>query len=230
MVGREGQGCYSCAATLIGGPCLPGLTALPAGVTGTSLTVDQHLEWFGTVRGRAGILATPRVLLYATGGLAYGSFKTTGAFAGVTPAGIAVGSVASTSDTRLGWTVGAGIEGKITNNWSAKLEYLYMDFDSFRAGSFTLLPGSAIGGNVELALQGSRPACRHQLHLRRSGRREVLIEQSSQSLTIKPRHRRGFFVWSSHDRRARRVAPANCNPTPESGLRLSDNRCNMAPK
>ena len=146
---EKGRGVYSCAATLIGGPCLPGLTALPAGVTGTSLTVDQHLEWFGTVRGRAGILATPRVLLYATGGLAYGSFKTTGAFAGVTPAGIAVGSVASTSDTRLGWTVGAGIEGKITNNWSAKLEYLYMDFDSFRAGSFTLLPGSAIGGNVD---------------------------------------------------------------------------------
>ena len=176
-------------------PAFPGLTALPAGVTGTSLTVDQHLEWFGTVRGRAGILATPRVLLYATGGLAYGSFKTTGAFAGVTPAGIAVGSVASTSDTRLGWTVGAGIEGKITNNWSAKLEYLYMDFDSFpRARQLHAPAGQRDRRKCQLALQGSRPACRHQLHLRRSGRREVLIEQSSQSLVIKPRHRRGFFV------------------------------------
>ena len=91
MVGREAQrSVYSCAGTLAGGLCLPGLTVLPAGVAGTSLTFDQRLEWFGTVRGRAGVLATPRVLLYATGGLAYGSFKSTGAFAGVTPAGVAV--------------------------------------------------------------------------------------------------------------------------------------------
>jgi outer membrane immunogenic protein len=146
---EKGRGVFSCAATLIGGPCLPGLTFLPAGVTGTSLAVDSHLEWFGTVRGRVGILATPRVLFYGTGGLAYGSIKTTGALAGVTPAGIAVASVASNSDVRLGWTVGAGVEGKITNNWSAKLEYLYMDFDSFRAGTFTLAPGSLISANVD---------------------------------------------------------------------------------
>ena len=60
----------------------------------------------------------------------------------MTPGGIAVASIASNSDMRFGWTVGAGIEGKITNNWSAKLEYLYMDFDTFRAGTFTLAPGS----------------------------------------------------------------------------------------
>ena len=97
-------------------------------MTGTSLTVDQHLEWFGTVRGRVGVLATPRVLFYATGGLAYGSIKTTGAI-GVTRNGVAVALVGSNSDVRFGWTVGAGVEGKITSNWSAKLEYLYMDFD-----------------------------------------------------------------------------------------------------
>jgi outer membrane immunogenic protein len=134
---------------LIGGPCLPGLTFLPAGVTGTSLAIDTHLEWFGTVRGRVGVLATPRVLFYGTGGLAYGSFKTTGAMVGATPAGLAVASFASNSDVRFGWTVGAGVEGKITNNWSAKLEYLYMDFDSFRAGTFTLAPGSLISANVD---------------------------------------------------------------------------------
>jgi outer membrane immunogenic protein len=146
---EKGRGVFSCAATLIGGPCLPGLTFLPAGVTGTSLAVDSHLEWFGTVRGRVGILATPRVLFYGTGGLAYGSIKTTGALAGVTPNGVAVASVGSNSDVRVGWTVGAGVEGKITNNWSAKLEYLYMDFDTFRAGTFTLSPGSLISANVD---------------------------------------------------------------------------------
>ena len=146
---ERGSANYRCAATAIGGVCLPGLTFLPAGVTGSNLTVDQSLEWFGTVRGRAGVLVSPRVLLYATGGLAYGSIKTTGTFAGVTPAGVAIGSVASNSDVRLGWTVGAGVEGKLTQNWSAKLEYLYMDLDSFRAGSFTLAPGSAIRADVD---------------------------------------------------------------------------------
>jgi len=47
--------------------------------------------------------------------------------------GVAVASVGSNSDARFGWTVGAGVEGKITNNWSVKLEYLYVDFDTFRA-------------------------------------------------------------------------------------------------
>ena len=51
------------------------------------------LEWFGTVRGRVGVLATPRVLLYGTGGLAYGSFKTTGALAGFNAGGVAVASL-----------------------------------------------------------------------------------------------------------------------------------------
>jgi outer membrane immunogenic protein len=61
------------------------LTFLPAGAVGTNLALDQSLEWFGTVRGRAGVLVTPQVLLYGTGGLAYGSIKSTGALAGFTP-------------------------------------------------------------------------------------------------------------------------------------------------
>ena len=148
---EKGRSSYLCAATVVpaAGVCLPGLTFLPPGVTGTALTVDQHLEWFGTVRGRVGVLATPRVLFYGTGGLAYGSIKTTGALAGFNGNGIAVASIGSSSDVRFGWTVGAGVEGKITNNWSAKLEYLYMDFDSFRAGTFTLVPLATVGANVD---------------------------------------------------------------------------------
>jgi outer membrane immunogenic protein len=147
--GERGSNRYNCAATAIGGVCLPGLTFLPAGVTGTALTYDQSLEWFGTVRGRVGVLVTPKVLFYGTGGLAYGSIKTTGTLAGNTPNGVAVSSVGSNSSTRVGWTVGAGVEGKLSSNWSAKLEYLYMDLDSFRTGSFTLAPASTIGANVD---------------------------------------------------------------------------------
>jgi outer membrane immunogenic protein len=148
--GERGRTSFNCAAVAVtAGACLPGLTFLPAGVTGTSLSYDQSLEWFGTVRGRAGVLVTPRILLYGTGGLAYGSIKTTGVLAGVTPANVAIVSTASSSDIRWGWTVGAGIEGKLTSNWSAKLEYLYMDFDSYRAGNFTLAPLNTIGARVD---------------------------------------------------------------------------------
>jgi outer membrane immunogenic protein len=61
----------------------------------------------------------------------------------------AFGHFATSARRAFGWTVGAGVEGKITNNWSAKLEYLCMDFVSFRAGTFTLAPGSLISANVD---------------------------------------------------------------------------------
>ncbi|MBR0833238.1 porin family protein [Bradyrhizobium manausense] len=148
--GEKGSAGFSCAASgLAGGACLPGLTFLPAGAAaGTTLAIDQKLEWFGTVRGRVGVLAAPQVLLYGTGGLAFGSIKTTGTMSGFTPAGVAIASVGSNSETRAGWTVGVGVEGKITQNWSAKLEYLYMDLGRFSSGPFTLAPGSTIAANV----------------------------------------------------------------------------------
>ncbi len=101
-----------------------------------------------TPRGRAGLLATPKWLLYVTGGLAYGEIKTTGTMVGATLARIAVTSVGSNSTTLAGWTVGAGVEGKITQKWSTKLEYLYMDLGSFSSCPFTLVPAFAIGANV----------------------------------------------------------------------------------
>jgi outer membrane immunogenic protein len=148
--GEKGSAGYSCVGVApAGGACLPGLTFLPAGgLAGTTLAIDQKLQWFGTVRGRVGILATPKVLFYGTGGVAFGEIKTTGTMSGFTPAGVAVASIGSSSDTRVGWTAGAGVEGKITQNWSAKLEYLYMDLGRFSSGPFTLAPASAISTSV----------------------------------------------------------------------------------
>jgi outer membrane immunogenic protein len=70
--------------------------------------------WLATVRGRAGY-AFDRVLPYVTGGLAVGDVHATATGFG------------SQSETRTGWTVGAGIEGAFAQNWSAKVEYLYVD-------------------------------------------------------------------------------------------------------
>jgi outer membrane immunogenic protein len=88
----------------------------------TSITTDDKLDWFGTVRGRLGVLATPNVLFYGTGGAAYGLVKNS---ATITVAGLS--AVASSSDLRAGWTAGGGVEGALGGGWSAKLEYLYMD-------------------------------------------------------------------------------------------------------
>jgi outer membrane immunogenic protein len=146
--GERGSTVYSCAATpVVGGVCLPGLTFLPAGATGTTLALNQSLEWFGTVRGRVGFLPVPKVLLYATGGLVYGSIKTSAALAGFNPNGGAIAAAGSNTETRVGWTVGAGVEGAIAGNWTAKLEYLYMDLGNYGSGTLSLAPAATIGAN-----------------------------------------------------------------------------------
>ena len=122
---------------------------LPPGVTGTGAVVDQKLEWFGTFRGRGGFLFSPTMLLYATGGLAYGSLKTDITLGGFTPAGVPVFAAVSGSNTRVGWTIGGGGEWKFSPNWSAKLEYLYMDIGRTSNTAFlTTGPGTGVGVNL----------------------------------------------------------------------------------
>jgi outer membrane immunogenic protein len=107
--------------------------------TTTTGTFEDKLSWLGTLRGRVGYLPDPRVLLYVTGGLAVGEVKSTSGVATTTTvtsslgatvlgtATTAASALASSSSTQAGWTVGAGIEGAIGGNWTAKLEYLYVD-------------------------------------------------------------------------------------------------------
>jgi outer membrane immunogenic protein len=78
--------------------------------------------WFGTLRGRVGY-AMNNILFYGTLGLAYGDLS--GSFAGL-----------DETKTLVGWTGGLGLEVGFTPNWSAKVEYLYMDLGD-RAFSIT---------------------------------------------------------------------------------------------
>jgi outer membrane immunogenic protein len=85
---------------------------------------ETRNSWLGTARGRVGY-AFDRVLPYFTGGLAVGDVQANQVgFAGV-------------SDTKAGWTVGAGVEAAIVGNLTAKVEYLYADLGniSCAAGS-----------------------------------------------------------------------------------------------
>jgi outer membrane immunogenic protein len=73
--------------------------------------------WFGTLRGRAGV-AFSNFLVYGTLGFAVGELEAE-----------TVG-LASESHASVGWTAGGGIEMGLSQNWSAKAEYLYLDLSS----------------------------------------------------------------------------------------------------
>jgi len=96
----------------------------PAAVCGVTLGAhyDQKMPWFGTVRGRVGYSAAGW-LLYVTGGYAYARLETNA----IATAG-GVSASFNAADTRSGWTVGGGAEVALNAHWSAKVEYLYLDF------------------------------------------------------------------------------------------------------
>jgi outer membrane immunogenic protein len=108
-----------CTSTLVGG-------FLPIPGPAVPVTLRQQLDFFGTVRGRVGVVVAPTVLLYATGGLAYGQVDSNTTLAGATRA----------QNYNPGWTAGGGIEGAIGGGWSARLEYLYLDLGTI-SGVFT---------------------------------------------------------------------------------------------
>ncbi len=94
-----------------------------AGCPVNTLVAEHKLPWFGTSRARIGYLPSQYLLLYATGGLAYGQVKSDYTlYAG----GLGV-ATSSFKDVRAGYTVGAGIEGAFGGGWTAKLEYLWVD-------------------------------------------------------------------------------------------------------
>lgn len=100
-------------------------TGCPAG--GIFASANYKLPWLATVRGRVGVAVAPKWLLYATGGLAIGEVETS--FAGGL-GGVPIATISSNT-TRAGWVVGGGVEGALDNNWSAKLEALWVDLGSF---------------------------------------------------------------------------------------------------
>jgi len=93
-------------------------------IPGLTVNYTDKLEWFGTVRGRLGY-AWDRWLAYFTGGFAFGHGTLSGTGT-TTPAGTVFAF--SASQDYSGWTVGGGLEWAFADHWSAKAEYLYIDF------------------------------------------------------------------------------------------------------
>jgi outer membrane immunogenic protein len=96
----------------VGGNCFTG--AGPASCASSS-------NWVGTFRARAGF-AMDHVLVYGTAGGAYANIRAS------------LDALPWSGNTELGWTAGAGVEVAMTDNWTAKVEYLFADFQHASCG------------------------------------------------------------------------------------------------
>jgi outer membrane immunogenic protein len=105
-----------------------------ASTAGSAFTSKEDVDWFGTVRGRAGISAG-NVLFYGTGGFAYGDVRER-AFDN---------SWAGSNAIQTGWVAGGGIEYKIAPAWSLKGEYQYLDLGNEKLQSGSPAPSAATG-------------------------------------------------------------------------------------
>ena len=90
------------------------------------LNVRSKLDWYGTLRTRAGVVVDD-LLIYATGGFIYGSIERSYTTTNILAAGPLVETFVD-NKVRWGWTAGIGTEWQWTANWSIKGEALYARF------------------------------------------------------------------------------------------------------
>jgi len=104
--------------------------------------ISQTQErWLVTARGKLGWAWWDKSMVYATGGAAWAKIDTSEFLVGNQ-----TGTGHQESNTRTGWTVGAGYEYALGYGWSIKGEYLYVKFDDYT--TFTTPPFGGAGGNI----------------------------------------------------------------------------------
>jgi len=100
-----------------------------AGPDGT----DFDMNWQASIRARIGYVPAERLLIYGTGGVAFGDLEYTYVQDDAT--------FESFGSTEVGWTVGVGAEYAFTDNLTARLEYRYTDFGDVSNLSTVAFPG-----------------------------------------------------------------------------------------
>jgi outer membrane immunogenic protein len=98
-------------------------------------STSMKTTWDASLRGRVGTLLTPATLAYATGGVAWQHYEVSSMCVSETcvDIGVSPGSVAN-STTKVGWTLGGGLETSLSRYWLARAEYRYADFGSRWSG------------------------------------------------------------------------------------------------
>ena len=93
--------------------CLSGISTTSGGAA-SGIGCETQSDWLGTIRARVGY-AADRVLFYGTAGGAFGGVQTS------------LNGLSTQNTTKFGWTAGAGVEWAFADNWTARVEYLYVD-------------------------------------------------------------------------------------------------------
>lgn len=120
------------------------ITGSPPAFSGPdhNITAHERMQWFGTARGRIGFAPVCRLLIYGTGGLAYGNVD----YSANTNFDNGVTYPVNFTETNLGWTAGGGLEYAIGHHWSVKAEYLYYDLGDTNRTRNELFFGAPLGG------------------------------------------------------------------------------------
>lgn len=110
-----------------------------------TFTASETVKSFGTLRGRLGFIPMDSLLVFGTGGLAYGDVNRSAVMPNSFGPGIGSNAIGgfgyscglgtgqancfngASSQTMVGWTIGAGGEYRLTNNFILKAEYLHVD-------------------------------------------------------------------------------------------------------
>jgi outer membrane immunogenic protein len=129
---------------------IPGTAGLFFGTPLVGLPVGTVKEtWDGSVRGRFGYLVAPDTLVFATGGVAWQRLELNASCrAGVTNDYFCTGSShdETYASTRIGWTVGGGVERMIGGNWLARIDYRYAEFGTLTQNFFA---AGGVGVNID---------------------------------------------------------------------------------
>ena len=149
VIGVEGDGAYDFGSTkrTYG---LPGESYLGS-AAGDSFSSKSRFD--ASARGRAGFLMFPSALLYATGGAAFRDASYSATCSSGAASFCSRPEFQSFSGVRTGWTVGGGVEGMITPNLIARVEYRYSDFGSRDLNFFGTPNGASgdfFGGRAQL--------------------------------------------------------------------------------
>jgi outer membrane immunogenic protein len=94
--------------------CASIISSTAVGATAAGLSCKTESDWLGTIRARFGY-AWDRVLFYGTAGGAGGNVQ----------AGL--NGLPRQGRDEFGWTAGAGLEVAFGDNWTVKVEYLFVD-------------------------------------------------------------------------------------------------------
>lgn len=141
----------------------------------SGVSISKSLDYLGTLRGRIAYLVSPALLIYGTGGLAYGGANLSlnaaqlGYNHNVNYDTIGPGYT-SISQTLVGWTAGGGLEWMFMPNWSAKAEYLYYDLGSAQTNAGYTVAAKTRGTDPQITfINGSQISTRFNGNIVRLG-------------------------------------------------------------